>query len=59
MERTVTVWGKPQVVKLSQSSRASWLAMGEYKGERLLSRGSSASSALAAWAANAKSRGKG
>jgi hypothetical protein len=58
MDRTVTVWGRPQTVRVDQSSRASWSASGEYKGEILYGHGATASAALAKWAAAAKSRGQ-
>jgi hypothetical protein len=56
MDRTVTVWGKPHAVKISQSSRTSFMASGEFQGQKLYARGASAGAALAAWSANAKSR---
>lgn len=56
MERTVTVWGKPHTVKISQSSRTSWNVMALVKGELLHGRGTTASAALANWAAQAKSK---
>jgi hypothetical protein len=56
MERTVTVWGKPHAVSIKQASRTAFTAFGEFQGETLLARGHSASAALAAWSASAKSR---
>lgn len=56
MERTVTVWGKPHAVKVSQSARASFMASGEVQGQMIFARGATAAAALAAWATNAKSR---
>ena len=56
MERTVTVWGKPHSVTIKQASRMSFTALGDFQGEMLLARGHSASAALAAWSASAKSR---
>jgi hypothetical protein len=56
MDRTVTVWGKPHSVKISQSSRTSFTAGGDFQGELLFARGHSAAAAQAAWATSAKSR---
>ena len=56
MDRTVTVWGKPHTVKISQSSRISFTASAVFQGDILVARGHSASAALAAWATSAKSR---
>lgn len=56
MDRMVTVWGKPHTVKISQSSRTSFTAGGDYQGEMLFARGHSAAAALAAWATSAKAR---
>jgi len=56
MDRTVTVWGKPHAVTIKQASRTAFTAFGDFQGEMLLARGHSASSALAAWSASAKSR---
>lgn len=56
MDRTVTVWGKPHTIKISQSSRTQFTAAGDFQGDMLFARGHSAAAALAAWAARAKSR---
>ncbi|HEY4031028.1 MAG TPA: hypothetical protein VGM25_11835 [Caulobacteraceae bacterium] len=56
MERTVTVWGKPHAVAIRQAGRTAFTAVGEFQGQMLLARGHSASGALAAWSASAKSR---
>jgi hypothetical protein len=56
MDRTVTVWGKPHSVKISQSSRTSFTAVGNFQGEMLFARGHSAAAALAAWSGSAKSK---
>ncbi len=56
MDRTVTVWGKPHAVKISQSSRTAFMASGDFQGQTLYARGASAGAALAAWAATAKSK---
>ncbi len=56
MNRMVTVWGKPYAIHVTQSSRTSFVAAGEFQGQPLSARGHSAAGALAAWAASAKSR---
>ena len=56
MERTVTVWGKPHAVSIKQASRTAFTAFGQFQGEMLLARGTTAAAALAAWSASAKSR---
>ncbi len=56
MDRTVTVWGKPYAIKISQSSRTSFTAVGTFQGEMLFARGHSAAAALAAWSGSAKSK---
>lgn len=53
MDRTVTVWGKPHTVKVSQASRTSFTAAALFQGNILVARGHSAGAALAAWAASA------
>ncbi len=58
MERTVTIWGKPHPVQISQSSRTAFTAGGRYEGQSLYASGHSAAAALAAWAAKAKSKGR-
>ena len=58
MQRTVTVWGKPHPVAISQSARTSFIAAGDYKGQKLFARGPSAAAALAAWSATAKQQGR-
>jgi hypothetical protein len=58
MQRTVTVWGKPHPVAISQAGRTSFMAAGDYQGQKLFARGQSAHAALAAWAAAAKSQAR-
>jgi hypothetical protein len=58
MDRTVTVWGKPQLVQVTQLSRTSFNAGGSYDGHTIYASGPSAAAALAAWAAKAKSKGQ-
>ena len=56
MDRTVTVWGRPQTVKVDQSSRTSFCATGEYGGQMLFAHGPTAAAALAKWASAATSK---
>jgi hypothetical protein len=56
MNRTVTVWGKPYAVSVTQSSRTLFVASGEFQGQKLAARGHSAAAALAAWSGSAKSK---
>jgi hypothetical protein len=55
MERTVTVAGKAQTVKVDQSSRLSFSAKGEYAGRMVFGHGPTAAAAVAKWAAAARS----
>ena len=57
MDRTVTVWGKPYTVQVSQRSRISWVAAAPYFGEMIVGHGPTAQGALVKWASSAKSRG--
>ncbi len=56
MDRTITVWGRPYTVQISQRSRATWVASAEFQGQLLFGHGPTAQGALAKWAAEAKSR---
>ena len=56
MNRTVTVWGKPYAVHVTQSARTSFVASGEFQGQNFSARGQSAAAALAAWSGSAKSK---
>jgi hypothetical protein len=58
MDRTVTVWGKPYTVQVSQRSRISWVASAVYFGEIIVGHGPTAQGALVKWATAAKSRGQ-
>lgn len=53
---TVKVWDEPHEITVYQKSKSVWVAVGEYMGERLETKGSSESSAAAHWrdAANYK-----
>jgi hypothetical protein len=41
-ERTVYVWAIPHVITVYQKSETAWLAVGDYRGERIEIEGSSA-----------------
>jgi hypothetical protein len=41
-ERTVHVWAIPHVITVYQKSKTVWVAVGDYKGERIEVEGSSA-----------------
>ena len=58
-QHTVTVWGKPEVVTAYQKSKSVWIAVGDYMGERLEAKGSSASSAAKHWREAAQYKGNG
>jgi hypothetical protein len=49
-ERTVHVWAIPHVITVYQKSNAVWLAVGDYRGERIEAKGSSADVAANYWA---------
>ena len=49
MKHTVLVWDKPHEISVDQKSKSVWIAVGEYMGERLETKGSSESSALKHW----------
>jgi hypothetical protein len=41
-ERTVYVWGIPHVITVHQKSGTMWVAVGNYRGERIEAKGSGA-----------------
>jgi len=57
VERTVHVWDKPHVITVYQKSKCVWIAVGDYMGERIEVKGSSASSAAKWWADAARFKG--
>jgi hypothetical protein len=59
VERTVAVWGKAQTVGVYQKLKAVWIAIGDYMGKLIESKGSSAASALSHWRAAAQYIGNG
>jgi hypothetical protein len=56
-EHTVTVWNERCSVTVYQKSKSVWIAVGDYMGQRIESKGSSAGSALTAWKSTATYRG--
>lgn len=57
MEHTINVWDRPQTVEVYQKSKSVWIAVGDYMGERIEVKGTSRTSALAAWKEAARYRG--
>jgi hypothetical protein len=57
VKQVVTVWNKDYEITVVQKSKTVWIAVGEYKDDRLEVKGSSASSAASAWREAAKYRG--
>ena len=57
LEHIVKVWGIDQRVVVHQKSKSVWIAAGDYMGERIEAKGSSASSALAHWHEAARYKG--
>jgi len=53
----VTVWNERCSVTVYQKSKSVWIAVGDYTGERIESKGGSAGSALTAWKSAATYRG--
>lgn len=47
--RTVTVWDKQYEIHVHRNSKTVWVAVGEYMGQRLETKGRSESQAIAAW----------
>jgi hypothetical protein len=56
-ERTVMVWGHPQKITVHQRSKSVWVAVGEYMGHHIETKGRSAGSAVGFWADAAKYKG--
>jgi len=54
-KRTVHVWAVPHVITIYQKSEAVWLAVGDYRGERIEVNGSSAN-VTAKWVEAARCR---
>jgi putative acetyltransferase len=56
-EHTVVVWGKLQVIALYRNSKSVWIAAGDFMGERIEVKASSASAAAKHWAKAARHQG--
>jgi hypothetical protein len=57
MEQTVRVWGKSYTITVFQKHKTVWIAVGEYMGEHIEGKGSSAGSAIRAWVDAASYKG--
>ncbi len=57
-KRTVTVWDKLHPLTVHQESKTVWLAVGEYRGERLEVKGKTDTEAVALWRDAAKLKGR-
>ena len=58
-ERTVTVWNESCSVTAYHQSKTVWVAVGDYMGERVETKGSSLNSALSHWRESARYKGNG
>ena len=56
-ERTVHVWAIPHLITVYQKSKTVWVAVGDYMGERIEVKGSSANVAAKYWVDAARFRG--
>ena len=57
-KRTVTVWDNVHQITVQQQSKTVWVAVGEYRGERLEVKGKTDTQAVAAWRDVAKLKGR-
>ncbi len=55
---TIKVWGEPFEIDVSQDPKGGWIAIGEYRGERIQVRGDSAGSAISLWRNVAEYQGR-
>jgi hypothetical protein len=53
----VKVWDKPYEISVHQKSKTVWIAVGEYMGERLETKGSSQLNAIKQWCEAARYKG--
>ena len=56
-ERTVLLYDTPCTITISHPSKTVWVAVGDYKGERIEVKGSSADVAAKYWLDEARSKG--
>jgi hypothetical protein len=54
---TVIVWDKPYEISVYQKSKTVWIAVGEYMGGRIETKGSGQSAAAAHWREAARYKG--
>jgi hypothetical protein len=59
MKHSVTVWNKTHEIEVYQKSKSVWIAVGEYMGERLETKGRTQSQAAGAWREAARYKGNG
>jgi len=59
MKHIVLVWNKPQEVSVHKESKTVWIAVGEYMGVPIVTKGTSESSAVKHWREAAQYRGNG
>lgn len=57
MKQTVKVWDQPYEISVRQKSKTVWIAVGEYRGERIESKGRTASQAATSWRETARYKG--
>ena len=57
MERTVSIWDKPNTVSVYRKSKTVWIAIGDYVGKHIEARDQSESAALARWRNAAEYKG--
>jgi hypothetical protein len=57
VKQTVRVWEQLQEITVYQKSKSVWVAVGDYKGERLETKGSSESAAAKHWQDAARYKG--
>jgi hypothetical protein len=57
MEHEVIVWDQPYTVSVYQKSKSVWMAVGEYMGKRIETKGRSQTQAIGAWREAARYRG--
>jgi hypothetical protein len=56
-QRTVNVWDKPYTVSVDRKSKSVWVAVGDYMGERIETKGSSEGAAVKRWREAAQYKG--
>ena len=59
LKRTVRVWDKPHKIDVYQKSKTVWIAVGDYMGQRIETKGSTAYTAANRWREAARYKGNG